>query len=67
MPDKPQSFRRWAILPDDHEDPSTTWTAVCGKCDWRMTRPSYQSARTATMYHYYVCPKRWEAFTDDDA
>lgn len=58
---RPQPFTYWAVVEENGQ-----WTAKC-RCGWKQIRDNKVSARTACMYHYYVCPKRWEAFTDDDA
>lgn len=59
-PTSPSPYRYWAIVEED----DGTHTAKC-RCGWQTNWPTYTSARTATMYHYYVCPKRWEIFNDD--
>lgn len=57
-------WKQWAIVPEDPDNPKSPWTAKC-RCGWTERHDTYWRARTATMSHYYVCPKRWEAFEDD--
>lgn len=59
MSDPQSLLRRWTITPDYPDDPTTTWTAKC-LCGWTTAWEAYTRARTACMYHYYVCPKRFE-------
>lgn len=50
-----------ALVPYEIEGISETeFRASCKRCPWSLLRPSYVSARTATMYHYYTCPGRFE-------